>query len=126
VAKRLALSLVLGFALFAGLLALATLLCLKLDLPQQALPLAAIPMAGFGAFLAAYCNVRKVRRQGLLLGLLAGAAFYLVVLLLTLGISRAPLGMNAVILLLVSLLSGAAGGIVSVNRGGAPHKKKRH
>ncbi|MDR0532190.1 MAG: TIGR04086 family membrane protein [Oscillospiraceae bacterium] len=116
VLRRLGLSLMAGLALFAGLLAIAAAVCLKLDAALTALPLIAIPIAGLSAFAAAYCNVRPVRKQGLLLGLLAAGAFYLITLTAALAFSRATLGMNAVTLLLVALFCGGGGGVFAANR----------
>ena len=105
-----------GLIVFALLLLAAAALCLRLDLPRERLPWMGIPLAAAAAFLAGDLHVRPLRRQGLLSGLLSGAALYAGVLLLAAVISRAPLGVNAVLLLLATLLGGAAGGIFAANR----------
>jgi len=113
---RLAVSAGVGLAVFALLLAAAAAVCLRLDLPREHLAWVGIPLAAAGAFLAGDLHVRPLRKQGLLSGLLSGAALYVGVLLLAVAVSRAPLGANAVLLLLATLLGGAAGGIFAANR----------
>ena len=113
---RLAASAGVGLAVFALLLLAAAALCLRLDLPREHLPWIGIPLAAVSAFLAGDLHVRPLRKQGLLSGLLSGAALYVGVLLLATVISRAPLGVNAVLLLLGTLLGGAAGGVFAANR----------
>jgi len=113
---RLAVSAGIGLVVFTLLLLAATAVCLRLDLPRERLPWVGIPLAAAAAFLAGDLHVRHLRKQGLLSGLLSGAALYVGVLLLAAVISRAPLGVNAVLLLLATLLGGAAGGIFAANR----------
>jgi len=113
---RLAVSAGVGLAAFALLLLGAAALCLRLDLPREHLPWVGIPLAAAAAFLAGDLHVRPLRKQGLLSGLLSGAALYAGVLLMAAVISRASLGVNAVLLLLATLLGGAAGGIFAANR----------
>jgi len=113
---RLAASAGVGLAVFALLLLAAAAVCLRLDLARERLPWVGIPLAAVAAFLAGDLHVRPLRKQGLLSGLLSGAALYAGVLLLAAAISRATLGANAVLLLLATLLGGAAGGIFAANR----------
>jgi len=113
---RLAASAGVGLIVFALLLLAAAAVCLRLDLPRERLPWVGIPLAAAAAFLAGDLHVRRLRRQGLLSGLLSGAALYVGVLLLAAVVSRAPLGVNAVLLLLATLLGGATGGIFAANR----------
>ena len=113
---RLAASAGIGLIVFALLLLAAAAVCLKLDLPRERLAWVGIPLAAAAAFLAGDLHVRPLRKQGMLLGLLSGAALYAGVLLLAAVISRASLGVNAVLLLLATLLGGAAGGIFAANR----------
>jgi len=119
-----------GLAVFALLLLGAAAVCLRLDLPQERLAWVGIPLAAAAAFLAGYLHVRPLRKQGLLSGLLSGAALYAGVLLLAVAVSRASLGVGAVLLLLATLLGGAAGGIFAANRRpgegrGSSRKNKR-
>ena len=113
---RLAVSAGAGLAVFALLLLAATAVCLSLDLPQEHLAWAGIPLAAVAAFTAGYLHVRPLGKQGLLSGLLSGAALYAGVLLLAAAVSRVPLGVNAVLLLLATLLGGGAGGVFAANR----------
>jgi putative membrane protein (TIGR04086 family) len=113
---RLAVSAGIGLAVFTLLLLMGAAVCLKLDLPRERLAWVGIPLAAAAAFLAGDLHVRPSRKQGLLSGLLSGAALYAGVLLLAVVISRAPVGVNAVLLLLAALLGGAAGGVFSANR----------
>ena len=117
-AKRMALSVALSVALLAGLLAAAAAVCLQLDLAQALLPVAAIPLAGLAAFIAAFVHVSGARRQGLIMGVLTASALYVCVLAGALLASRASVGVNAVVLLLVTLAAGAVGGIAAANRPG--------
>ena len=121
-ARRTAVSAGAGFALLALLCCAAAALCLRFDLPQERMGLVAIPLAGLAAFAAGYLNVRPVRRQGMVLGMLAAAALYLPVLAAALVISRAAPGLRALVLLLAMLLCGAAGGIVAANRAATPSR----
>jgi len=113
---RLAVSAGIGLAVFTLLLLAAAAVCLRLDLPREHLPWVGIPLAAAAAFLAGDLHVRPLRKQGLLSGLLSGAALYVGALLLAAAVSRASLGVNAVLLLLAALLGGAAGGIFAANR----------
>jgi len=128
---RLAASAGVGLAVFALLLTAAAAVCLRLDFPQEHLAWVGIPLAAAAAFLAGYLHVRPLRKQGLLSGLLSGAALYVGVLLLAVAVSRAALGTGAVLLLLATLLGGAAGGIFAANRrpaegrGGGRNSKRR-
>ena len=125
VARRLLKSTGLGFGLFAALTLIAAAVCMKLDAAQDRLHLVAIPLAGVAAFTAGYLNVRPVRKQGMVFGMLAAAALYLPVLVTSLLVSGAAPGMNAVVLLLLMLLCGTVGGICAANRSGgaAAHRK---
>ena len=120
---RLAVSAGAGLAVFALLLPAAAAVCLALDLPQERLAWAGIPLAAAAAFTAGYLHVRPLRKQGLLSGLLSGAALYAGVLLLAAAVSRATLGVNAVLLLLAALLGGGAGGVFAANRRPAERRK---
>ena len=113
---RLAVSAGMGLAVFALLLLAAAAVCLALDLPRERLPWVSIPLAAAAAFAAGYLHVRPLGKQGLLSGLLSGAALYAGVLLLAAAVSRATLGVNAVLLLLAALLGGSAGGVFAANR----------
>jgi putative membrane protein (TIGR04086 family) len=126
--QRLGLSLGVGLALLAALLAAGAAVCLRLDTAQAMLSLAAIPLAGGAAFVAAFLNVRRLRRQGLLMGVVAAAALYICVLVVALPLSRVRLGTNAVLLLLAMLFCGAVGGIFAANRpalGSGARKRRR-
>ena len=116
VARRMALSVMLGLALLAGLLAAAAAVCLQMDLAQAVLPMAAVPLAGLAAFAAAFAHVSGARRQGLVMGIFTASVLYAFVLAGALLASRASVGVNAVVLLLVMLAAGAAGGIIAANR----------
>jgi len=113
---RLGVSAGVGLAVFAVLLLAAAAVCLRLDVPRERLPWVGIPLAAAAAFLAGYLHVRPLRKQGLLSGLLSGAALYVGALVLAAAVSRTALGSNAVLLLLATLLGGAAGGIFAANR----------
>lgn len=113
---RLLFSTGIGLAVFALLMLAAAACCLSLGLAQEHLAWIGIPLAAIAALIAGNLFVRAQRKQGLLLGLLAGAALYVCVLLLAMAISRASLGVNAVLLLLAMLFGGAAGGIIAANR----------
>ncbi len=113
---RLIISAGMGLAVFAILLVTAAAICLRLDLAQDKLAWVSIPIASLSAFFAGALHVRPLRKQGLLLGLLSGAAFYVGALLLSVILSHATLGVNAVFLLMSTLICGAAGGIYTANR----------
>jgi putative membrane protein (TIGR04086 family) len=105
-----------GALVFALLLLPAAAFCLRLDLPQQMLPLVALPLAALAAAVAGYFGVRPVRRQGLLLGVISASVLYVIVLLGVCLLLHSPLGVNSIALLAVMLLGGAAGGIFCANR----------
>jgi len=113
---RLAASAGVGLAVFALLLLAAAAACLALDLPQERLAWVGIPLAAVAAFTAGYLHVRPLGKQGLLSGLLSGAALYAGALLLAVAVSRAALGVGAVLLLPACLLGGGAGGVFAANR----------
>jgi len=123
---RLAVSAGVGLVVFALLMLAAAAVCLALDLPQERLAWVGIPLAALAAFTAGYLHVRPLRKQGLLSGLLSGAALYAGVLLLAVIVSRAALGVNAVLLLMAALLGGAAGGVFAANRRPAERRGNAH
>ena len=124
VACRLGLCTALGLVLLAGLLAVAAAVCLRLDAAPAVLPMAAIPLAGAAAFAAAVFFVSAERRQGLVMGALAAAALYLFMLVAALILSKVAIGLNAVILLLVMLFCGAAGGVFAANQISKPKRRR--
>jgi len=128
VLRRLGFSVILGLVLLAGLLAAAAAICLRLDLAQALLPMAAIPLGGLSAFAAAFFNVSAMRRQGLLMGVFTAAGLYVCVLAGAVAASQAGIGLNAVVLLLVMLFAGAAGGVFAANRvstSGPKHRRAK-
>lgn len=124
-ARRVMISAGFGFALLAVLLSAAALLSLRLDIPTARLGLLAIPLAGIAAFVTGYLNVRPVRRQGLMFGILGAAALYVLVLLAATALSRGSPGLSAVILLVVMLLAGAAGGVAAANKSAVAQQNKK-
>ncbi|MCL2106030.1 MAG: TIGR04086 family membrane protein [Oscillospiraceae bacterium] len=115
-ARRILVSAGMGTVFFFLLLLPAALLCQRLDIAMEQLPLVGIPLAALAAAVSGYAMVRPIRRQGLALGALAAATLYVVLLLLSWLAARRPLGPGAVILLLAALLGGALGGVAAANR----------
>lgn len=122
-ARRILPAVMLSALVFALLLLPLAALILKLDLPQELLPLLVISVAALTALLAGYFSVRPTRKQGLPVGLLAAGALYLCILLLAWLPLRCPLGMNAVVLLFSMLLAGGLGGILAANKPAKQGKK---
>ncbi|MDR1734303.1 MAG: TIGR04086 family membrane protein [Oscillospiraceae bacterium] len=85
---------------------------LKLDVSQNVLPMVVIPLAALCALAASYFSVKPTGRQGLITGLLVAAVQFVLLLLVGILALRQPIGMNAVLLLITTLVAGALGGVM--------------
>jgi putative membrane protein (TIGR04086 family) len=114
--KQVAISGGFGSGLYFLLLLPASFAALTLDVAPRYLPLIAIPLAALCTLLAAYGAVRPARKHGFAVGLLVAVCVYLVLLLISWLIQRQTLGINAVLLLITTLISGGLGGVLAVSR----------
>ena len=108
----------LGFAAIGAALTAAVLTCLfaavlAFGAPDALITLFAYLIAVFSAFTAGFLAGRKMREGGLKIGLLSGAAVFLLHLLCT--VCFGAVTASCLIFLPVELLCGAVGGIVAVN-----------
>ncbi len=95
--------------LFAALIVL-----LQLDRAYAA-PLATVSIA-IGSMISSYCCGRKVSKNGYLIGLLNGAAVFVLVLLVSLIVSDWKISANTLFHLIIILTASTAGGIFGVNK----------
>lgn len=105
--------------IFGALVSIAALFLLSavmflLQLPSSVAPVLALAAMGLGAFISALLLGKKKRRGGLALGFKSGAILWLFCLIGAL-LSGGADGSQVAAKLLVSLITGMAGGVMGVN-----------
>lgn len=103
-----------GTLLFFALLCALSGLVLKSGLSQSAYPYLGVLLAALSAFVAAIVSVRRIGKNGMVMGI-GSALPELLLLVLTVLFTSTAVGMMTAILVLAMLVSSAAGGILAVN-----------
>lgn len=106
------------FGLIIGIFLLFLSACLFVfsNVPQNTAQIFVYISCGIGALCCGFLSVRKIRKQGLLHGLLGGLLYFIV--LFAVGVltgGEIPLTAGTALQLVVSLAGGALGGILAVN-----------
>lgn len=81
-----------------------------------AVPFATISIA-IGAFIASLYASSKIGDRGYLIGLIIGAVFFLIIMLVSLIVNRSGLSYNTLFHFVIIMLASVVGGIMGVNRG---------
>lgn len=113
--KLILVSTIIGVAvtLVMMLLLSAVMLFLEAD-SSLAVPFATVSVAA-GAFAAAFYAARKIGSRGYLTGLICGIATFLIVMLLSLMISKDSIGYNTLFHFIIIVISSLIGGILGIN-----------
>jgi putative membrane protein (TIGR04086 family) len=106
---------VLASVICAVLLAIISILALKVDIPLASLPFIMNAVAGISVFSGVFFTARKVRNRGFFLGLCTGILFFTVMLLVSAFSEPMGVGISALIKLAVCLIFGILGGVLGVN-----------
>ena len=85
------------------------------DIPRRAVPSMATLAVIAGAFASGFACTKMTRRGGLAYGAVCGAAFCLLAMLSSFGISDEGFGVTSLFKLLFMLLGGMLGGVFGVN-----------
>ena len=95
------------------LLLFSFVMCKK-DVPFVLLNPFSAGLLMLGSFLSGYLAARRIRERGMLVGALCGLIIFFLLMLASF-MSRFDVGLAALIKLVISLVSGAIGGIIGVN-----------
>lgn len=95
------------------LLLFSFVMCKK-DVPFVLLNPFSAGLLMLGSFLSGYLAARRIRERGMMVGALCGLIIFLLLMLASF-MSRFDVGLAALIKLVISLVSGAIGGIIGVN-----------
>jgi putative membrane protein (TIGR04086 family) len=113
--RPVAVSVVIGAMVCAALLALMSLVLSVQSVPQVLLDPMAVFAMSVGAFASGFCCARIVRKNGLMCGLLAGAAFSVVLLVCGFAVPGNSWGLGALLKVAIALFSSMLGGVLGVN-----------
>ena len=103
-----------------GLLATTAVLLLfsfvmsKKDVPFMLLNPFSAGLLIFGSFLSGYLAARRIRERGLIVGAVCGLIVFFV-LIMGAFLNRFDVGLTALIKMIISIVSGAIGGVIGVN-----------
>ena len=103
-----------------GLLATTAVLLLfsfvmsKKDVPFMLLNPFSAGLLILGSFLSGYLAARRIRERGLIVGAMCGLMVFFV-LIMGAFLNRFDVGLTALIKMIISIVSGAIGGVVGVN-----------
>lgn len=95
------------------LLLFSFVMCKK-DVPFVLLNPFSAGLLMLGSFLSGYLAARRIRERGMMVGAFCGLIIFLLLMLASF-MSRFDVGLAALIKLVISLVSGAIGGIIGVN-----------
>ncbi len=95
------------------LLLFSFLMCKK-DVPFVLLNPFSAGLLMLGSFISGYLAARRIRERGMMIGALCGLIIFLLLLLASF-MSKFDVGLAALIKLVISVVSGAIGGIIGVN-----------
>ncbi|MDF2633097.1 MAG: family rane protein [Caproiciproducens sp.] len=106
-----------GAALCAALLGLCALGFVSAGhIPQSLISPMVIALSVFSSFMAGFIAAKVSRKRGLAYGALAGLMLFALFLISGLIASHEALSVNAVMRMLVMILSGALGGLLAVSK----------
>lgn len=91
------------------------------SIPHDFLPAFIVAVTVASAFLAGFVTARISKQKGLLCGSAAGLLLFLLFLLAGVALSQGHTGVDAVMRVILMVLSGGIGGLISVN--GKGHRK---
>lgn len=97
----------------AVLLLFSFVMCKK-DVPFVLLNPFSAGLLMLGSFLSGYLAARRIRERGMMVGALCGLIIFSLLMLASF-MSRFDVGLAALIKLVISVVSGAIGGIIGVN-----------
>lgn len=106
---------VFGIAAFFVLFAVFAAVLLKGGVKQSLYPFIALGISALAAFVSGFAAVRPIRRNGILLGIFSSIPIIVVIIAALLITNRGDLGFFTLMMIPLMLLTGAVGGIVSVN-----------
>lgn len=95
------------------LLLFSFLMCKK-DVPFMLLNPFSAGLLMLGSFISGYLAARRIRERGMMVGALCGLIIFLMLMLASF-MSKFDVGFVALIKLVISVVSGAIGGIIGVN-----------
>lgn len=95
-------------------LLLFSLIMCKKDVPFMLLNPFSTGLLMLGSFLSGYLAARRIRERGMMVGALCGLMIFALLMLASF-MSRFDVGLAALIKLVISVVSGAIGGIIGVN-----------
>jgi putative membrane protein (TIGR04086 family) len=108
-------SLLLSYILTAGMLLILAFLLFKLNLTEKPVSIAIIGIYVISTFFAGYVTGRKLQNKKFLWGLLMGAAYFVVLALVSLAVKQSPdtLGNSFFTTMVLCAGGGMLGGMVS-------------
>ncbi len=109
-------AIIIGFAVTFGVLLVFALFSTFADLNEAfATPFASLSLAA-GGFTAGLIASKRLKRGGLINGVICGGVIFTVVLLISLAIDEGGLTINTLFNMIITLLSAVIGGIIGTNR----------
>ena len=104
--------------IFASLVSvlLFALMALMLDLGEGASALFATTSLAIGGFLSAFISSKKLKKKGIINGLICAAITFLLVLIISLIVDKGGITLNTLFNLIATVLSGLIGGISGVGQ----------
>ena len=91
------------------------------NIPHDFLPAFIIAMTILSAFVAGFVTAKIAKQRGLLCGSISGLLLFLLFLIAGVAMSQGHSGVDAVMRMILMILSGGIGGLISVN--GKSHAK---
>ncbi len=109
---------IVGIIVIALSLLLAASLCLAADVGDNMSSAISGICAGLGCFTAGFVSAKKIGSSGLINGGICGVIIYLLILFLSLFISKSGFSLVTVLHSAIAVISSLAGGIIGVNSAG--------
>lgn len=109
-------SVVLGFVMTFILMLLFAVLSVTLDLAESfATPFASVA-AALGSLFSAFLSSKRLKKGGLVNGLVCGSAIFIISAAIALGVDEGSLTLNTLFNFLIIMLSALIGGVWGVNQ----------
>ncbi len=105
-----------GLIVFFILLAIVSLIFLKADFPQSALPIAAMIITAVASIVSGFVAARPTRKNGLTTGAFSSIPLAVAILIVLLLANKGDLGLNTVIMLIIMAFFSSFGGIIAANK----------
>lgn len=105
-----------GLVVFFILTALASFILWKNDADSEIFKYIMLIIGAVSAFIGGFVAVRPTRKNGIAVGALSALPSYLVIILISVLLSKSGVGAVGWVLLAVMILFSAIGGIVAVNK----------